>query len=109
MASPRTKPSTPRLSEVARHVVIPKGVVSTGWPAVEAKCLDLGIQFRWWQKPIGSIILGKREDGKYASTIGGTGLSIPRQVGKTSEGCARASVSCIVTTTRGTFQTGKKL
>lgn len=83
MAKSPTKPSTPRLSEVARHVVVPKGITSTGWPAVEAKCLELGIRFRWWQKPIGQIILGKRADGKYASTIGGTGLSIPRQVGKT--------------------------
>lgn len=83
MASATTKPSTPRLSEVARHVVAPKGIVSTGWPAVEDKCLELGIRFRWWQKPIGQIILAKRADGKYASTIGGTGLSIPRQVGKT--------------------------
>ena len=62
---------------------MPKGVVSTGWPAVEDKCQELGIRFRWWQKPIGQIILAKRADGKYASTIGGTGLSIPRQVGKT--------------------------
>jgi hypothetical protein len=29
------------------------------------------------------VILAKRADGKYAATIGGTGLSIPRQVGKT--------------------------
>lgn len=78
-----TKSSTPKLSEVARHVVVPAGVKTSGWPAVEKKCADLGIRFRWWQKPIGRIILGKREDGKYASTIGGTGLSIPRQVGKT--------------------------
>lgn len=79
-----TKPSTPpKLSEVARHVVAPKGAVSSGWPAVKAKCADLGIGFRWWQVPIGRLILAKRADGKYASTIGGTGLSIPRQVGKT--------------------------
>ena len=57
--------------------------MTTGWPAVEDKCAELGIRFRWWQKPIGQIILAKRADGKYASTIGGTGLSIPRQVGKT--------------------------
>lgn len=84
MATPLlTRSSTPRLSDVARHVVVPKGIVTTGWPAVEAKCLELGIRFRWWQKPIAQIILGKRADGKYASTIGGTGLSIPRQCGKT--------------------------
>lgn len=78
-----TKISTPRLSEVARHVVVPGGTVSTGWPAVEQKCADLGIRFRWWQKFVGRIILAKDSDGKYAATIGGTGLSIPRQVGKT--------------------------
>lgn len=84
MAAPsQTKPSTPRLSEVAKHVVVPKGVVSTGWPAVAAKCAEFGVDFRWWQVTIGRIILAKREDGLYASTIGGTGLSIPRQVGKT--------------------------
>jgi hypothetical protein len=80
---PTTKPSTPRLSEVARHVVLPKGAVATGWPSVSAKCAELGIRFRWWQPLVGRVILSKRADGKYAATIGGTGLSIPRQVGKT--------------------------
>lgn len=78
-----TKPSTPKLSDLARHVVAPKGVVSTGWPAVAAKCTELGIRFRPWQPDVGRLILAKRADGKYAATIGGTGLSIPRQVGKT--------------------------
>jgi len=78
-----TKPGTPKLSEVARRVHAPSGIVSTGWPSVEAKCVDLGISFRWWQPPIGRLILAKRADGTYASTVGGTGLSIPRQVGKT--------------------------
>lgn len=82
-APPKTKPSTPRLSDVARHVVVPKGVVSTGWPAVRDKCRDLGIEFDEWQHGAGKIILAKRADGKYAATIGGTALSIPRQVGKT--------------------------
>jgi phage terminase large subunit-like protein len=79
----KTKRSTPRLSDLARHVVAPKGVVTTGWPAVERKCADLGITFRPWQPDVGRLILAKRADGKYAATIGGTGLSIPRQVGKT--------------------------
>jgi hypothetical protein len=83
MPKSTTKPSTPKLSDVARHVVAPKGVVSTGWPAVVAKCRELGIAFRPWQPDVGRLILAKREDGKYAATIGGTGLSIPRQVGKT--------------------------
>lgn len=83
MASHQTRPSTPRLSEVARNVVVPAGVVSTGWPAVRDKCRDLGIEFRWWQHALGGLILAKREDGTYAATIGGTAMSIPRQVGKT--------------------------
>lgn len=78
-----TKPSPPKLSEVARRVHAPAGIVATGWPAVEAKSRDLGIAFRWWQCLIGKLVLAKRADGTYASTIGGTGLSIPRQVGKT--------------------------
>lgn len=76
-------PSTPRLSEVARHVVIPSGIVSTAWPRVVAKCAELGVTFDPWQHGIGSIALGKRKDGKYAATVGGVVLSIPRQVGKT--------------------------
>lgn len=82
-AQPPTNRSTPRLSEQARHVVVPKGAVTTGWPAVCKKCADLGLTFRPWQDGAGRIILAKRDDGTYASTIGGTGMSIPRQVGKT--------------------------
>jgi hypothetical protein len=78
-----TKPGTTRLSEVARHVVAPQGITSTGWPAVRDKCRDLGISFRPWQHGAGRLILAKRASGKYAATIGGTGMSIPRQVGKT--------------------------
>src|SRR4051812_2771535 len=74
-----TKPSTPRLSDIARHVVAPKGAVSTEWPAVEAKSRELGVKFRLWQRLVGRLILAKRADGKYAATIGGVGLSIARQ------------------------------
>lgn len=78
-----TKTSTPKLSEVARHVVIPDGIVTTAWPRVVAQCESLGVRFEEWQNGIGRIALGKREDGKYAATVGGIVLSIPRQVGKT--------------------------
>lgn len=78
-----TKRGERKLSEIARHVVAPSGIVSTGWPAVETKCRELGIRFRPWQPNVGRLILAKRADQKYAATIGGTGLSIPRQVGKT--------------------------
>jgi hypothetical protein len=79
----RTEGSTPRLSEVARHVVIPSGIVTTAWPRVVDQCAKMGVTFDAWQHGIGSIALGKRKDGKYAATVGGVVLSIPRQVGKT--------------------------
>jgi hypothetical protein len=78
-----TKPGTIRLSDVARHVVVPSGITSTGWPAVRAKCADLGIGFDAWQDGAGRLILSKRADGLYATTVGGVVMSIPRQVGKT--------------------------
>ena len=75
--------SEPRLSDVARHVVLPVGITSTEWPAVRDKCRELGIRFQRWQDGAGRCILAKREDGLYAAGIGGAVMSIPRQVGKT--------------------------
>lgn len=84
----QTSRSTPRrsdrkLSEVARHVLIPTGITMTAWPAVEARCAEFGDSFDEWQRGAGKIILGKRENGEYAATVGGITLSIPRQVAKT--------------------------
>lgn len=75
--------STRKLSDVARHVVIPDGIVTTAWPRVEAQCAEMGVSFDAWQVGSGKVILGKRADGVYAATVGGVVLSIPRQVGKT--------------------------
>lgn len=75
--------STRRLSEVARHIVIPSGIETSGWPAVEAKCAEFGDSFDTWQAGLGTLVLGKRADGIYAATVGGVTLSIPRQVAKT--------------------------
>ena len=83
MAGSLTKRSTRRLSEVARHVVIPDGIVTSGWAPVEDQCRKFGDEFDEWQRGAGQVILGKREDGIYASTVGGITLSIPRQVAKT--------------------------
>ena len=96
MAPSRTKTSTPRLSEAARHLVIPKGIVTTGWPQVVAKGLELGLTFDWWQDSLGKVVLGKRADGKYAATVGGVVLSIPRQVGKTYFVGSLLVVMCIL-------------
>lgn len=78
-----TKPGTRKLSDVARHVVVPAGIVTTGYPAVRDKCRDLGIVHDDWQQGLGRLMLGKRKTGKYAATVGGVVMSIPRQVGKT--------------------------
>lgn len=83
MPPPPTRRGTRKLSDVARHVVVPAGIVSTGYPAVRDKCRDLGIVHDDWQQGLGRLILGKRENGKYAATVGGIVMSIPRQVGKT--------------------------
>lgn len=74
-------PGTPRLSDVARHVIAPVGIQSTGWPAVRDTCHRLGWDFDGWQDGAGRLILGKRSDGLYAADT--IVLSIPRQVGKT--------------------------
>lgn len=73
--------STPTLSEAARHVVLPKGIVTTGWPSVRETCHRVGITFDPWQEGAGAAILGKRKDHLYAAEA--VVLSIPRQVGKT--------------------------
>ena len=77
------KPSDRRLSEVARHVVIPKGIVTTGWPRIEAQCAEMGVSFDEWQRGLGLIAFGKRKNGKYAASVGGVVMSIGRQIGKT--------------------------
>lgn len=81
--TPPTKSGTRKLSDVARHVVLPTGITSTGWPAVAGKLAEMGLDFDCWQQGAGRAILAKRSDGLYAAGIGGVVISIPRQVGKT--------------------------
>ena len=80
-ASPQT--TNGKLSDLARHVIVPPKLASTGWPAVRDKCQELGIRFDPWQDGAGRIILSKHSDGTYATSVGGVVMSIPRQVGKT--------------------------
>lgn len=64
-------------------MVFPKGITSTAWPRVVAQCAAMGVTFDSWQHGVGTLALGKTKDGRYAATVGGVVLSIPRQVGKT--------------------------
>ncbi|QLF83813.1 terminase [Gordonia phage Moosehead] len=72
-----------RLSEVARHLVIPDGGAKTVFPRVYQRLQACGIGFDRWQQGLGAAALRLRADGKFAATVGGVVLSIPRQVGKT--------------------------
>lgn len=83
MSSVQTSRSERRLSDIAKHLVIPDGIVATGWPAVEDRAADFGITFDDWQCKVGQLALAKRENGRYAAGEGCVALSIPRQVGKT--------------------------
>jgi hypothetical protein len=86
MPSARTKSgpgSDGELSSVARHLILPTGIVSTGWPGVRDRCASMDIEFDPWQDGMGRAILAKRRDGLYAAGIGGVEISICRQVGKT--------------------------
>ncbi len=76
-------PPARRLSQVAKHLVLPSGIVSTGYPAVAAQCAKMGVQHDDWQRGLGRAMLAKRADGTYAAGIGGVIISICRQVGKT--------------------------
>jgi hypothetical protein len=80
---PGTAQATDRrpLSAVARHVIAPAGITTTGWPRVRDTCARLGWGFDGWQDGAGKLILSKRADGSYAADT--IQISIPRQVGKT--------------------------
>lgn len=83
MTGTTLRPSERKLSEVARHLVIPDGIVTSQFPRVYQRLRDVGVSFDRWQQGFGQIALGCRKSGKYAATVGGVVASIPRQVGKT--------------------------
>lgn len=73
----------PRLSEAAKHLLVPTGIVSSSFPRIERAAARCGVRFDRWQQGLGALLLGKRADGRYACGVGGACLSIPRQTGKT--------------------------
>ena len=75
--------SEPRLSDIAKHLILPEGITSTGWPAVRDRAKRFGLTFDRWQDGLGRAILAKRKSGLYAAGIDGVQVSMPRQVGKT--------------------------
>lgn len=93
-----TKSSPRRLSAVARHVVLPAGVVSTAWPAVEAQAAQCGIRYDDWQRALGRCLLARNAQGRYAAGIGGSVVSICRQAGKTFLISTMVVMLCIIAT-----------
>ena len=73
----------PKLSEVASHLVMPDGIVSSDFPLLAPQIERMGTPLDRWQQGLCTAILAKRENGMYACGIGGAITSIPRQVGKT--------------------------
>lgn len=73
-----------KLSEVAKVLVVPEGITGSYWPRIRETCnTRLGLTLDKWQDGIAGLTLAYRSDGVIAHTIGGCGLTLPRQVGKT--------------------------
>lgn len=79
----------------ARHVVLPAGIVSTGFPSVRETCRRIGIEFDPWQVDLNKCVLAKNAEGLYAADT--VVISIPRQVGKTFDIGALVFALCIKT------------
>ena len=90
-----TRNSGSKLSDVARHLILPEGIVSTAWPSVARQLGRMGIPLDAWQRGLLTAVLGKRESGLYACGIGGAVVSIPRQAGKTYTFGALAFALCL--------------
>lgn len=82
--SPPTRSGSRKLSEIAKHLAVPRDIAATGWPAVRKTCVEkMGVEFDDWQDAAGRVIMAKRRDGSLAAMVDGVGMSLPRQVGKT--------------------------
>jgi hypothetical protein len=62
---------------------MPTGIVDSVWYELDEIFAEWKIEWDVWQDTAGQVILGVRQDGTYAATVGGITLSIPRQVAKT--------------------------
>lgn len=77
------KSGTRKLSDVARHLILPSGIVRSGWAEVARQLEKMNTPLDAWQQGLARAVVAKREDGLYACGIGGAVISIPRQTGKT--------------------------
>lgn len=89
--------SEPRLSQVAKHLKYPDGIVRSDWPAITRLAAQCGIMFDKWQQGLGMLMFGKLKDGQYAAGVHGVGMSLCRQVGKTFLVGNSVNMKCILT------------
>lgn len=80
-APPRPPQTKPGLLPDARHLVLPKGIVSSAFPSVLAVLLALKLVLDLWQAELAKCILAKDAEGFYAADT--VVISICRQAGKT--------------------------
>lgn len=74
----------PKLSDVARHLVLPTAPIERSlYPEVAQTLDDLGVPMDRWQSGLHQIALGRSADGTFLCRVDGLTLSAPRQVGKT--------------------------
>lgn len=82
--NPGTPTSKKKLSEAARKLSIPPGIVGSDWPRIRRICAEeLGVTFDPWQDGAGGLLLARGANGKLIHTVGGFGMCICRQTGKT--------------------------
>jgi hypothetical protein len=74
-------PPTSRGPGEPRHLILPGGIVASGWPAVRDTCAKVGIHFDPWQQQLNRALLAKDAEGFYAADT--AVISICRQSGKT--------------------------
>ena len=92
-----TENSDPKLSEVARHIVMPSGIVTSMFPKVNKRAKACGIRYDRWQQGLLTLILGRRTDGTFAASVGGVVFQRPPRPARPSpspaswSSCARSS------------------
>lgn len=89
-----------------RHLILPEGIVSTGWPAVEAVSNSVGIFYDPWQQRLNRAILAKDQYGMYAANV--VVIAICRQAGKTYDIAGLVFADMIVTPNSTTVWTAHR-
>ena len=59
-----TSSEQPRLSQLAKHLKYPDGIVRSDWNAVSRLAAKCGIRFDRWQAGLGTLLFGKTKDGQ---------------------------------------------